>query len=164
MPKLTTYPEKYQTPQNLSSKEELLLNQYKIRVRIPADRMRAAADGLGQGEKDVLDQVREALSWSTVLSLAYKYYPLYPHRKWWLTALRRAQKYARFVNIRYLLMTLRSIMLEKEAERQKTMEGLSIDTLLISGRDHQLIQATERSLEARRLAKLALAAEGGAIG
>jgi len=164
MPKLTTYPQKYHPFQNLSSKEELLLNQYKTRVRIPADRMRAVADGLSQGEKDVLGQVRAALTWSTVLSLAYKYYPLYPHRKWWLAALRRAQKYARFVNIRYLLLTLRSIRLEKEAERQKTMEGLSIDTTLTSSRDYQLIQTNERRLEARQLAKLALAAEGGVVG
>lgn len=164
MPKATYYGERYQAPQNLSSKEELLLNQYKTQIRIPADRMRLAADGLSQGEKDVLDLVRQSLTWPTVLSLVYKYYPLYPHRKWWLAALQRARQYARFVNIRYLLMTLRTIMLEKEAERQKTMEGLSIDTPLNKDKDHQLIQATERSLEARRLAKLALAAEGGAIG
>lgn len=164
MPKATCYDERYQTPQNLSSKEELLLNQYKTRVRIPTDRMRLAADGLSQGEKDVLDLVRQSLTWSTVLSLAYKYYPLYPHRKWWLAALQRARQYARFVNIRYLLMTLRTIMLEKAAARQKTMEGLSIDTTLINGRGYQLIQANERRLEARQLAKLALVAEGGAIG
>ena len=164
MPKLTTYLKKYQTPQNLSSKEKLLLNQYKTMARIPADRMRAAADGLSQGEKDVLDLVRQSLTWPTALSLAFKYYPLYPHRKWWLAALQRARQYARFVNIRYLLMTLRSIMLEKEAERARTLRGLSIDTPLISGVGYQLIQATERRLEARRLAKLALAAEGGVIG
>lgn len=164
MPKLATYAKKYHPCQNLSSREELLLNQYKSHVRIPTDRMRAAADGLNQGEKDVLNQVREALSWSTVLSLAYKYYPLYPHRKWWINALRRAQRYARFVNIRYLLLTLRTIKAEKEAERQRTMKGLSIDTTLSKGEIHQLIQTNERRLEVRRLAKVAMAAAGGVIG
>ncbi|GAI58440.1 unnamed protein product, partial [marine sediment metagenome] len=95
---------------------------------------------------------------------AYKYYPLYPNRKWWLEALRRAQKWARFVNIRYLLLTLRSIKAEKEAERQRTMEGLSIDTDYNKEKAYQLIQTNQRRLEARWLAKLALAAEGGAIG
>jgi len=164
MQKRGTYQKNYHTLQNLSTREEALLSQYKTSVRIPADRMRRAADELSQGEKAVLDQVREALTWPSLLSLAAKYYPLYPHRKWWLAALRRARHYARFVNIRYLLLTLRSIRLEKEAERQKTMEGLSIDTTLTSSRDYQLIQTNEQRLEARQLAKLALAAEGGAIG
>jgi len=164
MQKRGTCEKNYHTPQSLSTREEELLNQYKARVRIPADRMRRAADELSQGEKAVLDQVREALTWPSLLSLAAKYYPLYPHRKWWLAALRRARHYARFVNIRYLLLTLRSIKLEKDAERARTLKGLSIDTEQISERGNQLIQATNRSLEARRLAKLALAVEGGDIG
>lgn len=154
----------YHTPQILSSKEEELLIQYKTRIRTPVLKMREAADKLDNGEKDVLNEVREALSWPTVLSLAYKYYSLYPHRKWWLEALRRAQKWARFVNIRYLLLTLRSIKLEKEANRQKTMDGLSIDTPLNKERIHQLMQLNEQRLKAHQLAKLALSAEGGAIG
>lgn len=155
---------KYHSPEILSSKEEQLLTQYKSKVRIPVDRMRKAADTLSNGEKDVLEGVREALTWSTILSLAYKYYPLYPNRKWWLEALRRAQKWARYVNIRYLLLTLRTILREKEAERKRTMEGLSIDTAYNKGRAYQLIQANEQRIEARRLARLVPAAQGGELG
>lgn len=154
----------YQVPEILSSKEEQLLTQYKSNVRIPVDRMRKAADTLSNGEKDVLEGVREALTWPTSLSLAYKYYPLYPNRKMWLEALRRAKAWARYVNIRYILLTLRSIKREKEAERQKTMESLSIDTDYNSERAYQLIQANEQRMEARRLARLVPAVGGGELG
>jgi len=154
----------YQCPQILSSAEEELLTQWRRNYRVPKDRMQPATNSLSSGERNVLETVREALTWPTILSLSYKYYPLYPHRKWWLEALRRAQKWARFVNIRYLLLTLRTIKREKERDRQKTMEGLSIDTAYNDKGAYQLIQANEQRIEARRLARLALVAEGGAVG
>lgn len=154
----------YHISQILSSREEELVTQYQRNIRIPKDRMMPAANSLSAGERDVLEAVREALTWASILSLAYKYYPLYPNRKWWLEALRRAQKWARFVNIRYLLLTLRSIKQEKEAERKRTMDGLSIDTDYNKEKGYQLIQANQYRMEARRLAQLALAAEGGAVG
>lgn len=164
MLKLATLAKNYHTAQILSSKEEDLLAQYRSGVRIPVDRMVRAANSLSAGERDALEQVREAMPWKTIYSLAYKYYPLYPNRKWWLEALRRAQKWARFVNIRYLLLTLRSIKREKMLERQRTMEGLSIDTDYNNKKCYQLIQTNEQRLEARQLAKLVLAAEGGEVG
>jgi len=155
---------KYHSPEILSSKEEQLLTQYKSKVRIPVDRMRKAADELSNGERDLLEGVREAIGWSSILSLAYKYYPLYPHRRWWKEAARRTKKYARYFNIRYLLLTLRTIKQEKEAERKRTMEGVSIDTTYNKDKEYQLIQANEQRIEARRLARLALAAQGGEVG
>jgi hypothetical protein len=153
----------YHIPGILSSKEEQLLIQYKSKVRIPVDRMRKSTDMLSNGEKDVLNMVRDALTWPTSLSLAYKYYPLYPHRKWWLEALRRAQKWARFVNIRYLLMALRSIKQEKETDQERTMRGVSIDTTYNKDKVYQLIQANEERIEARRITRIVLAAEGGDV-
>ena len=154
----------YYSPEILSSREEQLLTQWKCNYRIPADRMRKSADELSQGIRDILERVREALGWPTILSLAHKYFPLYPDRKMWLEALRRTQRLARYVNIRYLLLVLLTIKQEKEAERKRTMEGVSIDTDYNKDREYQLIQANEQRLEARRLARLALAAQGGAIG
>lgn len=157
------HPQRYHTPELLSSRELQLVSQGKSNIRIPVDRMRQVADELSQGERDVLNQVREALTWPTNLSLAYKYYPLYPHRKWWLEALRRAKRWARFVNIRYLLLALHSIKQEKDEERERTMQGVSIDTSYNKEREYQLIQANELNLEARRRAKIAMVAQGGAL-
>jgi hypothetical protein len=67
---------------------------------------------LSQGEVDVLNQAREALGWPSIKSLAFKYYPAFPCRKWWLEALRRTQRLARRVNIVYLLKCLQSIQEE----------------------------------------------------
>ncbi|GAH98689.1 unnamed protein product [marine sediment metagenome] len=164
MQKCSNAPKNYHSPQILSSREEELLTQYQRGYRLPKDRMQPATNSLSAGERDALEAVREALTWASILSLAYKYYPLYPNRKWWLEALRRAQKWARFVNIRYLLLTLRSIKREKMLEQQRTMEGLSIDTDYNKEKAYQLIQTNQRRLEARRLAKLVLAAEGGELG
>lgn len=80
-----------------------------------------AVKELDQGEKDILEQVRQALGWPSIKSLAVKYYPSYRNRKWWMEALRRTLHYAakwkrrRIINIRYLLRTLASIAAEKAA-------------------------------------------------
>jgi len=67
---------------------------------------------LSQGELDVLEQVRDVLGWPSIVSLAFKYYPAYPHRKWWLEALRRTLKWSHKKNIIYLLKCLQSISAE----------------------------------------------------
>lgn len=64
---------------------------------------------LSQGELDVLEQLREALQWSSIKSLAVKYYPAHPCRKHWLEALRRARNKCDHVNIIYLLKCILSI-------------------------------------------------------
>lgn len=151
-------------PPVLSVKEEELLSQYQRNYRIPKDRMQKATNQLSQGERDALERVRETFGWVTILALAYKYFPLYPNRKWWDEARRRMEKLAGFANIRYLLKVLYTIKLEKEAERQRTMEGLSIDTDYNKEKVYQLIQTNQQRMEARRLAKLVLAAQGGEIG
>lgn len=64
---------------------------------------------LSQGERDVLEQVRATLGWPSIVSLAFKYYPAYHHRKWWLEALRRTLKWSHKKNIQYILKCLQSI-------------------------------------------------------
>lgn len=69
-------------------------------------------DKLSQGEVDILNLAREALGWPSITSLAHKYYPLYPDRKWWKRALERcARQKVRTVtlNIVYLLHALATI-------------------------------------------------------
>lgn len=84
----------------------------------------AALAELSQGEKDILEQVRQALGWPSIKSLAVKYFPSFRNRKWWAEALRRTLHYAakwkrrRIINIRYILRALGSIAAEK-AERAK---------------------------------------------
>ena len=68
---------------------------------------------LSQGERDVLDQVREVLGWPSISSLAVKYYPAYPNRKWWLEAIRRVNRWAKRRNIVYFLKCLESIAQER---------------------------------------------------
>lgn len=74
-----------------------------------------AMEQLSQGEREVLEKVREALGWPSIKSLAVKYFPAYRNRKWWAEALRRTLHYAakwnrrRLINIRYIMRTLASI-------------------------------------------------------
>jgi len=71
-----------------------------------------AIASLSQGEVDVLVQIKDALGWPSIKSLAVKYYPAFPNRKWWLEALRRVNKWARHKNIIYFLKSLQSIAQE----------------------------------------------------
>jgi len=87
----------------MQSIAELTQKRYNIEE---AKKSRAS---LSQGEIDVLEQARVALGWPSILSLAFKYYPAFPNRKWWLEALRRGHKWARRMNITYLLKALQSI-------------------------------------------------------
>jgi len=72
----------------------------------------AAVAALSQGEKDVLWQVANVLGWRSLESLAVKYFPKFPNRKWWLRAKQRVLKYARSRNIVYFLLCLQSIQRE----------------------------------------------------
>jgi len=79
---------------------------------------RKSASHLAQGEIDILEQCRLALGWPSILSLAIKYYALYPHRKCWNRALqrcRRAQIRTSTLNIKYLLLTVISCVRESLA-------------------------------------------------
>ena len=86
--------------QLIKQKYDLLANQEKI-------------DSLSQGELDVLEQVRDTLGWPSIKSLAIKYYPAFPNRKWWLEAQRRVNKWAHKKNILYFLKCLQSIAAER---------------------------------------------------
>lgn len=73
---------------------------------------RQSVNALSQGEADILNMAREALGWPTITSLAYKYYPLCPNRKWWQRALERCSHHkirTVTLNIRYLLLTIESV-------------------------------------------------------
>lgn len=80
---------------------------------------------LSQGEKDVLEQVRDTLGWPSIVSLAFKYYPAFPHRKWWLEALRRTLKWSHKKNIIYLLKCLQSINAEWSEAAFNGRDGLN---------------------------------------
>lgn len=81
-----------------------------------------AVEALSQGEKDVLEKVRQALGWPSIKSLALKYFPAYRNRKWWAEALRRTITYAekwkrrRIINIRYIMKVLASMAEQKALE------------------------------------------------
>jgi len=68
------------------------------------------ASRLADGEIDVLRSCCHALGWSSILTLAYKYYQHLPFRKAWQEALRITTFKARRVNIVYLLKTLLSVL------------------------------------------------------
>jgi len=72
----------------------------------------AAVAALSQGETDVLEQVAEILGWRSLESLAVKYLPKFPNRKWWLEARRRVLKYSRTRSITYFLLCLQTIQQE----------------------------------------------------
>ena len=86
---------------------------------------RDARGKLSQGEVDVLEQVRQVLGWPTTTSLAVKYFPLYPNRKWWLEAMRRVNHWARRKNIVYFLKCLSSIAQEHLAAAFSGREALN---------------------------------------
>lgn len=86
--------------------------QEAINTRYPMKLAPAALHRLSQGEKDQLEEARQRLSWPTIISLAVKYYPLYPCRKWWQRALERCSHHkvqTATLNISYLLLTLETI-------------------------------------------------------
>ena len=87
----------------MSSIDALVSHRYK------AAEAEEAIEALSQGERDILERVREALGWPSIKSLVVKYFPHFKHRKWWSEAIRRTSKYARRFNIRYLLRCLESI-------------------------------------------------------
>lgn len=69
----------------------------------------AAVEALSNGERDVLEAARVALGWPSIVSLAYKYYPLYPHSSCWKRALYECSKrkiMTATLNIRYLLLAV----------------------------------------------------------
>jgi len=68
-----------------------------------------SVDTLSQGELDILEAARVELGWPSVISLAHKYYPLYPHRKCWQRALEKCRLKklrTRTLNIKYLLLAV----------------------------------------------------------
>jgi len=86
--------------------------QEAINTRYPMKLAPPALQRLSQGEKDQLELARQRLSWPTIISLAVKYYPLYPCRKWWQRALERCSHHkvnTATLNISYLLLTLETI-------------------------------------------------------
>lgn len=69
----------------------------------------AAAEALAQGERDILELVRQALGWNSIYSLAYKWYPLYPYRHDWKRALEKCSQQklkTRTLNLKYLLLAV----------------------------------------------------------
>lgn len=86
--------------------------QEAINTRYPMKLAPPALHRLSQGEKDQLEEARQRLGWPTILSLAVKYYPLYPCHKWWQRALIRCSYHkvrTATLNISYLLLTLETI-------------------------------------------------------
>jgi hypothetical protein len=102
-----------QIEQELRTDLRELVDQYKHKVFFSRKDGDAAVASLSQGERDVLEQVAEVLGWRSLESLAVKYFPKFPNRKWWLEATRRVLKYSRSRNIVYFLLCLQSI--EREA-------------------------------------------------
>ena len=86
--------------------------QQALHTRYNPQHARTRLKLMTQGEKDQLEAARERLGWPTILSLAMKYYPLYPCRKWWQKALARCSHYkarTATLNIIYLLRTIESV-------------------------------------------------------
>lgn len=86
--------------------------QEALHTRYPIHLARARLKLMTQGEKDQLEEARERLGWPTILSLAMKYYPLYPCRKWWQRAIERCGHHksrTATLNIVYLLRTIESV-------------------------------------------------------
>lgn len=78
-------------------------------MRYPHQRGVDAVAALAQGERDILEEVRERLQWPSILSLTYKWYPLYPYRQCWKRALEKCsgQKLrTRTLNLKYLLLAV----------------------------------------------------------
>ena len=90
-----------------------------------AEESRIATEALSPEGVVVLDQVRAALGWPSIKSLATKYYAAFPYYDRWQTALRRTLFYSRRPNIAYLLKTLESIGLELERKAYSGRQSLS---------------------------------------
>lgn len=90
-----------------------------------AEESRIATEALSPEVVVVLDQVRAALGWPSIKSLATKYYAAFPYYDRWQTALRRTRFYARRPNIAYLLKTLESIQQELEGKAYSGRQSLS---------------------------------------
>ena len=95
-----------------------------------------AAEALAQGEVDILEMVRQALGWPSIYSLAYKWYPLYPHRHCWKRALARCQTQklrTATLNIKYLLL---AVITEVKRSLSKAFSGRdALNRLLQSTRN-----------------------------
>jgi len=89
-----------------------LIEQYRNGIFFSRKTGDAAVAALSQGETDVLEQVAEILGWRSLESLAVKYFPKFPNRKWWLEARRRVLKYSRTRSITYFLLCLQTIQQE----------------------------------------------------
>lgn len=90
-----------------------------------AEESRIATEALSPEVVVVLDQVREALGWPSIKSLAVKYFPAFPFHDRWQTALRRTQHYTLRPNILYLLKTLQSIGEKLEGKAYSGRQSLS---------------------------------------
>jgi len=101
-----------QTKADLRSDLRQLVEQAKNGVFFSRKTGDAAVAALAQGETDVLEQVAEVLGWRSLESLAVKYFPQFPNRKWWLEAKRRVLKYSRTRSITYFLLCLQTIQQE----------------------------------------------------
>lgn len=70
---------------------------------------KASVLALSQGELDVLELARQSLGWPSIVSLAHKYYPVYPYRKCWKRALEKCSRQRLrtcTLNIKYLLLAV----------------------------------------------------------
>lgn len=86
--------------------------QQALLTRYNPHQARARLKLMPQGEKDILEEARARLGWPTSLSLAMKYYPLYPCRKWWQRAMERCSRHkvrTATLNIVYLLRTIETV-------------------------------------------------------
>lgn len=102
---------------------------------------RIATEALSPEVVVILDQVREALGWPSMKSLAVKYFPAFPRHDWWQAALRRTQQFSRRPNIVYLLKTLESIGRELEGKAYSGRQSLN----RISSRLENISQERRRS-------------------
>jgi len=125
-----------------------------------AEESRIAIEALSPEVVVVLDQVREALGWPSIKSLAVKYFPACPRHDWWQTALRRTQHYTLRPNIKYLLKTLQSIGEKLEGKAYSGRQGLNrISSRLESSsreknKNSSRLQSTMRDTTSRTAADL----------
>ena len=130
-----------QTKADLRPDLRELIDQYKNGKAFSRAAGDAAVAALSQGEKDVLWPVAEILGWKSLESLAVKYFPKFPNRKWWLEAKRRTLKYSKLRNITYFLLCLQSI--EKEW-RDKAFSGKEALNRLIHKANNTNISTVNR--------------------
>lgn len=126
-----------------------LIDQYKNGILFSRKEGDAAVVALSQGETDVLIQVAEILGWKSLESLAVKYFPKFPNRKWWLEAKHRVLKYSNLRNITYFLLCLMSI--EKEHLEAAFSGRVALNRLVyntkrvISKKSNRLVGATGKA-------------------